>query len=149
MNGNSTADFLVRFTSTGDAVLLAWGGHLAQSAYWDKAGGGPPDGAAQVSGAPWHMRTLKLDGAGNKNQDRSIQPSAIVGELPPHGPRAVDAAPDRRSDAGRSASDTSRHGGPDPAVGWLDDAACQRGRWRAAGPGPPIPQPVHPRHSRA
>jgi len=83
VNGNSTADFLVRFRSTGKAVLLAWGGHLAQSAYWDKANGGAPDGAAQVSGAPWHMRTLQLDGAGNKNQDRSIQPSAIVGELPP------------------------------------------------------------------
>jgi hypothetical protein len=83
VNGNSTADFLVNFTSTGSAVLLAWGGHLAQSAYWDKAGGGGPDGAAMVSGAPWHMRTLKLDGSGNKNQDRSIQPSAIVGELPP------------------------------------------------------------------
>ncbi len=83
VNGNSTANFLVRFKSTGSAVLLAWGGHLAQSAYWDKANGGAPDGAAQVSGAPWHMRTLKLDGAGNKNQDRSIQPSAIVGELAP------------------------------------------------------------------
>ena len=34
-------------------------------------------------GAPWHMRTLQLDGSGNRNQDRSIQPSAIVGELPP------------------------------------------------------------------
>ena len=49
----------------------------------DKANGGAPDGAAQVSGAPWHMRTLQLDGSGNKNQDRSIQPSAIVGELAP------------------------------------------------------------------
>jgi hypothetical protein len=29
------------------------------------------------------MRSLQLDGTGNKNQDRSIQPSAIVGELPP------------------------------------------------------------------
>jgi hypothetical protein len=83
VNGNSTADFVVRFTSTGKAVLLAWGGHLAQSAYWDTASGGPRDGASMVSGAPWHMRTLKLDGSGNKNQDRSIQPSAIVGELPP------------------------------------------------------------------
>jgi hypothetical protein len=82
-DGNSTGDFLVRFNATGSAVLLAWGGHLAQSAYWDKAIGGPPDGAAQVSGAPWHMRTLQLDASGNKNQDRSIQPSAIVGELPP------------------------------------------------------------------
>jgi hypothetical protein len=83
VNGNSTADFLVYFESTGKAVLLAWGGHLAQSAYWDTASGGPRDGAAMVSGAPWHMRTLQIDGAGNKNQDRSIQPSAIVGELPP------------------------------------------------------------------
>jgi hypothetical protein len=83
VSGNSTADFFVKFKSTGKAVLLAWGGHLAQSAYWDRAAGGAPDGAAQVSGAPWHMRTLQLDGSGNKNQDRSIQPSAIVGELPP------------------------------------------------------------------
>jgi hypothetical protein len=82
-SGNSTADFLVRFRSTGSAVLLAWGGHLAQSAYWNRSVGGPSDGASHVSGAPWHMRTLQLDGAGNKNQDRSIQPSAIVGELPP------------------------------------------------------------------
>ena len=83
VNGNSTADILVRFRSTGSAVLMAWGGHLAQSRYWDTAGGGARDGASLVSGAPWHMRTLQLDGAGNKNQDRSIQPSAIVGELPP------------------------------------------------------------------
>ncbi len=83
VNGNSSADFFVRFSSTGPAVLLAWGGHLAQSAYWDKAAGGLLDGAAQVSGAPWHMRTRQLDGSGNKNQDRSIQPSAIVGALPP------------------------------------------------------------------
>jgi hypothetical protein len=82
-DGNSTADFTVRFTAHGPSVLLAWGGHLAQSAYWDLSGGGGRDGAGEVSGAPWHMRTLQLDGSGNKNQDRSIQPSAIVGELPP------------------------------------------------------------------
>ena len=81
--GNSTAEFTVHFTSTGAAVLLAWGGHLAQSRYWQMSIGGPRDGAGEVSGAPWHMRTLQLDGSGNRNQDRSIQPSAIVGELPP------------------------------------------------------------------
>jgi hypothetical protein len=85
VNGNSTADILVRFRSVGAPVLFAWGGHLAQSSYWDSAGGGARDGASLVSGAPWHMRTLKLDGAGNKNQDRSIQPSAIVGEVPAQG----------------------------------------------------------------
>jgi hypothetical protein len=83
VNANSSADMLVTFTATGPAVLLAWGGHLAQSAYWDVSGGGPRDGASMVSGSPWHMRTLQLDGSGNKNQDRSISPSAIVGELPP------------------------------------------------------------------
>jgi len=77
--GNSTAEFVVKFSSTGSAVLLAWGGHLAQSRFWNLAAGGVRDGAGEVSGAPWHMRTLQLDGAGNKNQDRSIQPSAIVG----------------------------------------------------------------------
>jgi hypothetical protein len=82
-DGNSTGDFVVTFKNTRSAVLLSWGGHLAQSAYWDRSRGGPSDGAAMVSGAPWHMRTLQLDGSGNKNQDRSIQPSAIVGELPP------------------------------------------------------------------
>lgn len=94
--GNSTADFVVRFTSAGGAALLAWGGHLAQSAFWNVAAGGERDGAGEVSGAPWHMRTLQLDGAGNKNQDRSIQPSAIVGELPPFAlapPTPAPAAP--------------------------------------------------------
>jgi hypothetical protein len=81
--GNSTGEFTVRFVSNGPAVVLAWGGHLAQSAFWDVAAGGARDGAGEVSGAPWHMRTLQLDGSGNRNQDRSIQPSAIVGELPP------------------------------------------------------------------
>ena len=83
VNGNSTAEFTVSFRSAGSAVLLAWGGHLAQSRYWDTAAGNARDGASMVSGAPWHMRTLNLDGGGARNQDRSIQPSAVVGELPP------------------------------------------------------------------
>jgi len=39
------------------------------------------------------MRTLQLDGSGNKNQDRSIQPSAIVGELPPRALAAPTPTP--------------------------------------------------------
>lgn len=91
--GNSTAEFVVRFASTGSAVVLGWGGHLAQSAFWDLAAGSPRDGAGEVSGAPWHMRTLQLDGSGNRNQDRSIQPSAIVGELPPRALAPPTATP--------------------------------------------------------
>jgi hypothetical protein len=92
-SGNSDVEMIVRFKASGPAVLLAWGGHLAQSSYWNSAGGGARDGASLVSGAPWHVRTLGLDGSGSKNQDRSIQPSAIVGELPPGGGQAPTPPP--------------------------------------------------------
>ena len=91
--GNSSAEFVVHFTSKGAAVILAWGGHLAQSRYWNLSAGGVRDGAGEVSGSPWHMRTLQLDGSGNRNQDRSIQPSAIVGELPPRALAAPTPTP--------------------------------------------------------
>ena len=119
VNGNSTADILVRFRSVGAPVLFAWGGHLAQSRYWDTAGGGARDGASLVSGAPWHMRTLRLDGAGNKNQDRSIQPSAIVGELPPQALSPNPPAPpptSRPPTAPRDPSAPSVPGGPRATV---------------------------------
>jgi hypothetical protein len=118
VNGNSTADILVRFRSTGSAVLLAWGGHLAQSRYWDTAAGGVRDGASLVSGAPWHMRTLQLDGTGNKNQDRSIQPSAIVGELPPQAlaptPNPTPRPPANPAPTSRPPSNPGQPGAPDP-----------------------------------
>jgi uncharacterized repeat protein (TIGR01451 family) len=78
-DANSTCDYTITFTTTGSAAFFLWGGHLARSDYWNDPS--DPDGAGQVSGAPWHMRTQNLDGSGNKNQDRSIQPSALV-QLP-------------------------------------------------------------------
>ncbi len=120
-SGNSSADMVVRFRSTGPAVLLAWGGHLGQSDYWNRANGGPLDGASQVSGSPWHMRTLNLDGSGNKNQDRSISPSAIVGALPPGAllPPTPAPAPTSRPAAPTSqpAAPTSRPSSPVTAGG--------------------------------
>ena len=115
-SGNSSGDMVVRFRASGPAVLLAWGGHLAQSAYWNRLNGGTSDGAGQVSGSPWHMRTLQLDGAGNKNQDRSIQPSAIVGELPPFAlapPQPVPPAPRPTPPGGGNPPSTS---GGNPGV---------------------------------
>ena len=85
LTGNTVADMLVTFTPTASSVLMTWSAHLAQSAYWDVQATTPgsPNGADQISGAPWHMRTQGLQtaagaSAGNKNQDRSIQPSAII-----------------------------------------------------------------------
>jgi hypothetical protein len=121
ISGNSSADVVVRFRATGPAVLLAWGGHLAQSAYWNRLNGGPSDGAGQVSGSPWHMRTLQLDGSGNKNQDRSIQPSAIVGELPPFAlapptPTPRPTAPPQAPGGGGGGGGGGQPGAPGPGV---------------------------------
>src|SRR5512143_38000 len=49
--GNSTADFVVTFNTSGSAAFFAWGGHLASSNYW-KNSDATADGAGQVSGAP-------------------------------------------------------------------------------------------------
>src|SRR5206468_302039 len=68
----------VTFTTTSDWAFFLWGAHIAQSAYWNESNGGAANGAATISGAPWHMRTQQLDDSSNKNQDRSIQPSAIA-----------------------------------------------------------------------
>ncbi len=88
-----------------------------------------------VSGAPWHMRTLKLDGAGNKNQDRSIQPSAIVGELAPQALAPATPRPTARPDAGRTAGDATPDRAADPAR-TRGDRATQRAVAAVAVPGP-------------
>ena len=132
-DGNSTADFVVTFTASRSAVLLAWGGHLAQSAYWDRSRGGPSDGAGEVSGAPWHMRTLQLDGSGNKNQDRSIQPSAIVGELPPFALAPPVPTPRPTAPPGPA---------PNPPAGANPPGASNPGTPGAPGPaGPAVTMP--------
>jgi uncharacterized repeat protein (TIGR01451 family) len=81
VGNQSSGDMLVTFTTTGSAALFAWGAHIADSNYWVTTAN-QPNGAAAVSGAPWHMRTQNLDNSGNKNQDRSIQPSAIIKLVP-------------------------------------------------------------------
>lgn len=141
-DGNSTGDMLVRFRATGSAVLLAWGGHLAQSAYWNRLNGGPSDGAGQVSGAPWHMRTLQLDGTGNKNQDRSIQPSAIVGELPPFA--LAPPAPTPRPTTPPATQPTAPPGAPGGGGG-----GGGGGRSAPGAPGPGAPHVTVPPTSTA
>ena len=81
-HASGKGDMVVKFTTTSDWAFFLWGAHIAQSAYWNESNGGAANGAATISGAPWHMRTQDLDGSGNKNQDRSIQPSAIAAPTP-------------------------------------------------------------------
>jgi len=77
-HASGKGDMTVTFTTTSDWAFFLWGAHIAQSAYWNESNGGAANGAATISGAPWHMRTQQLDNSANKNQDRSIQPSAIA-----------------------------------------------------------------------
>ncbi len=81
-HASGKGDMTLTFTTTSDWAFFLWGAHIAQSAYWNESNGGAANGAATISGAPWHMRTQDLDGSGNKNQDRSIQPSAIAAPTP-------------------------------------------------------------------
>jgi hypothetical protein len=65
----------VTFNATSATVVLAWGGHIAKSSDWDG------NGAAAVSGSPYHMR-LKAWTAGNVgNQDRSLSAAAVLQEV--------------------------------------------------------------------
>ncbi len=77
-HASGKGDMKVTFTTSSDWAFFLWGAHIAQSAYWNESNGGSANGAATISGAPWHMRTQQLDDSSNKNQDRSIQPSAIA-----------------------------------------------------------------------
>ncbi|MBK8275917.1 MAG: hypothetical protein IPK92_08750 [Nitrospira sp.] len=86
------ASITVNFTYTGgsgdtaDAVVLAWGGHIASSLDWRDDQGETVQTASDISGSPYHMRLLTLteDGAveGLGNQDRSLSASAVVPSNP-------------------------------------------------------------------
>jgi len=87
---DSSVDLLVTFQNSGTAVVFVWGGHLADSRYW-----GIGQGASSISGSSFHMRANAPDNMGGKNQDRSLQLSAIATPTPtPTGPPAT-ATPTR------------------------------------------------------
>jgi hypothetical protein len=92
--GSLTADselsILVAFTTpatlpANSSVGFFWGGHLAKGTptTW-----GIGNGAGSVSGAPFHMRGINLDGGGQANQDRSIQSGSVC--LPPQAMITLD-----------------------------------------------------------
>jgi hypothetical protein len=73
--GDQTLSIQVQFTANNaGSVGLFWGGHLARANDWNGVG------ASSISGAPFHMRGINLDDGGKTNQDRSIQPGAVLPE---------------------------------------------------------------------
>ncbi|MEO8350061.1 MAG: hypothetical protein ABI610_14230, partial [Acidobacteriota bacterium] len=63
-SGNSSTSITITFTTTGSTAVLAWGGHIATRADW-----GLDNAAVNITGSPYHMRLVELDGSGG-SQDR-------------------------------------------------------------------------------
>jgi hypothetical protein len=70
--GDKSARITVSFTTTVGNPVLAWGGHIATRRDW-----GAANSAVAISGSPYHMRLIDLDGAGG-NQDRSLSADAVT-----------------------------------------------------------------------
>jgi hypothetical protein len=58
--------------STSQALVIAWGGHIASQGDW-----GVGNSASAISGSPYHMALDLLDGASTGAQDRALSTSAI------------------------------------------------------------------------
>ncbi|ROZ77740.1 hypothetical protein [Ramlibacter sp. WS9] len=87
------ASVTIFFTYTGsaannaDAVVVAWGGHIASSLDWVDDAGETVETASDISGSPYHMRVLSLIENGTPksigNQDRSLSADAVLPPIPP------------------------------------------------------------------
>jgi Prealbumin-like fold domain len=70
--GNSSTRVTITFTTSTPNPILAWGGHIATRQDWDVN-----NSAIAISGSPYHMRLVSLDGSGG-NQDRSLSSQAAI-----------------------------------------------------------------------
>ncbi|HSI88652.1 MAG TPA: carboxypeptidase-like regulatory domain-containing protein [Pyrinomonadaceae bacterium] len=69
---SSKTGIQIKFTSTTDNPVLAWGGHISTRMDW-----GVGNSAIAIQGAPYHMRVIEIDGSPG-NQDRSLSASAAI-----------------------------------------------------------------------
>ena len=74
---DSSTRLTLTFTATSSNPVLAWAGHVASDLDW-----GTGTTASTISGSPYHMRLLALDGVGG-NQDRSLKvtPGPVPGSI--------------------------------------------------------------------
>ena len=77
LNSSSCAQQVrITFTTTNSTVVFAWGGHIGAAADWC-----PGNSASTISGSPYHMRKIAIDGGGG-NQDRSLSAASVI-PVPP------------------------------------------------------------------
>ncbi|PYR26180.1 MAG: hypothetical protein DMF98_09830, partial [Acidobacteria bacterium] len=69
---DSSTSITITFTAASATPVLAWGGHIGERKDW-----GSNNSASAITGSPFHMRVLGLDGVGG-NQDRGLSSSAVI-----------------------------------------------------------------------
>ncbi len=107
--GDKSARITITFTAAQANPVLAWGGHIATRDDW-----GSGNSAVSISGSPYHMRLVDLDGSGG-NQDNPLSADAVI--FPAQITIIKDAVPDSPQDFGF----TTTGGLPSPFS--LDDDA--------------------------
>lgn len=70
--GDEERRVTLTFTTSVANPVLAWAGHVGWQGEW-----GPGNSAGGITGSPYHMRLIALDGSGG-NQDRSLSADAVV-----------------------------------------------------------------------
>ena len=63
----------IKFIPSIENPIMAWGGHIAWRGEW-----GAGQSAGGISGSPYHMRLIALNGSGG-NQDRSLSANGVDG----------------------------------------------------------------------
>jgi hypothetical protein len=71
-SGASQTRITITFTSDAKNPVLAWGGHISTRMDW-----GVANSAIAITGSPYHMRLIDLNGSGG-NQDRSLSSEATI-----------------------------------------------------------------------
>ena len=75
--GQCTTTVTLTFTTTADLtgkdMVVAMGGHISSQLDW-----GTGHSASNISGSPFHMSLVSLDGASTGSQDRALATSAII-----------------------------------------------------------------------
>jgi hypothetical protein len=91
--GGDERQISVTFTAAQADPVLSWGGHIAWIGDW-----GSGNSATGISGSPYHMRLISLDGSGG-NQDRALDSSAVVASGVVNIVKEVTTAPPDTSNA--------------------------------------------------
>ena len=104
-SGDNSRSITINFTTTVANPVLAWAGHIATRQNWGQ-------GAAAISGSPYHTRLLGIDGATQDpsdpgqggNQDRALSADAVT--FPGSITIIKDATPNGSTSFGFTASPT-------------------------------------------